>query len=120
VTDIHFFPDGDVLGTVGSSLDGTSSTLIVWRVIEEPPTILSEKLLEIPSCTFTMSRLIWHPFNPNQFWMFHTTQDSTSNVTTLVETTKIQTKAHPLESHEVCQFLTSYCVMDGAVQVASL
>jgi enhancer of mRNA-decapping protein 4 len=66
-----------------------------------------------------MSRLIWHPVNPNQFWMFHTTQDSTSNVATLVETTKIQTTAHPTESHAVCQFHTPYCVMDGAVQVAS-
>eukprot|EP00980_Cylindrotheca_fusiformis_P012667 scaffold3103_cov136-Cylindrotheca_fusiformis.AAC.5 len=114
VTDIRFFQDGDVLGTVGN--DGSSSTLIVWRVFEQSPEIRSEKLLEIPVLAFTMSRLLWHPFNPNQFWMFHTTE-SGPDAATLVETTKIQTTLHPEDSHAVCQLHSASCVMDGAVQL---
>jgi enhancer of mRNA-decapping protein 4 len=115
VTDIQFFLDGDVLGTVGS--DGNQSTLIVWRVFEQSPEITSEKLLEIPSSSFTMNRLIWHPFNPNQFWMFHTTEQGPT-AATLVETTRIQTTMHPQDSHAVCQSHNSFCVMEGAVQLA--
>lgn len=115
VTDIRFFLDGDVLGTVGSK--GTESTLIVWRVFQQSPEIMSEKLLEIPSSSFTMSRLLWHPFNPNQFWMFHTTETQIT-AATLVETTRITTAVHKEESHAVCQLHSPYCVMDGAVQLA--
>jgi enhancer of mRNA-decapping protein 4 len=115
VTDIRFFLDGDVLGTVGN--DGTTSTLIVWRVFEQSPEIRSEKLLEIPATSFTMSRLLWHPFNPNQFWMFHTTESGPA-AATLVETTRIQTAVHPPDSHAVCQLRSPYCVMDGAVQLS--
>lgn len=115
VTDIRFFLDGDILGTVGN--DGSISTLIVWRVFEQSPEIRSEKLLEIPAFSFSMSRLLWHPFNPNQFWMFHTTEAG-PDAATLVETTRIQTTIHPQDSHAVCQLHNSYCVMDGAVQLA--
>lgn len=116
VTDIRFFLDGDVLGTIGSN--GTESKLIIWRVFQQSPDIMSEKLLEIPTSSFTMSRLLWHPFNPNQFWMIHTTEQQQITAATLVETTKITTAAHPEESHAVCQFHSPYCVMDGAVQLA--
>lgn len=128
VTDIRFFLDGDVLGTIGSK--GADSTLIVWRVFELSPEIQSEKLLEVSSSALDapdliMSRLVWHPFNPNQFWMMHSTP-SNAQVATLVETTRIQTRhsepkaetegALPTQ-HAVCQWHTPYCVMDGALQL---
>ena len=121
VTDIQFFLDGDVLGTVGSSNGGsTSSTIIIWRVFEQSPEIMSEKLLEISSNHMSMSRLVWHPFNPNQFWMFHTDDDSRQKVVaTLCETTRIQTIKHPQESHAVCQFHSPTHIMDGAVQLSN-
>ncbi|KAL3942034.1 MAG: hypothetical protein SGBAC_003695, partial [Bacillariaceae sp.] len=114
VTDIRFFLDGDVLGTVGN--DGKTSKLIVWRVFERSPKIMSEKLLEIRANDFSMSRLLWHPFNPNQFWMFQTT-GAGLQAATLVETTRIQTSLDETESHAVCQLHSPYCIMDGAVQL---
>lgn len=122
VTDIQFFLDGDVLGTVGRGKDGQGSTLIVWRVFEQSPEIKSEKLLQIPasSPSVQMHRLIWHPFNPNQFWMFHNVEASKDHhVATLVETTRIQTVAHPEDSHAVCQWFSPDVVMDGAVQLSA-
>ena len=127
VTDIRFFLDGDVLGTVGAtntlqdgagSAGAQTSSVIVWRVFEQSPEIKSEKLLEISTTSFTMSRLVWHPFNPNQFWMMHT-NETEQMVATLVETTRIQTAVHATESHAVCQFHSDYLIMDGAVQLAS-
>jgi hypothetical protein len=123
VTDVSFFLDGDVLGTVGSSTENGSSTLIIWRVFEQSPEIKSEKLLELPSSAVTqgkLSRLLWHPFNPNQFWMVHAISTG-QQIATLVETTRIQTTMHPdpEESHPVCHWHAPDCVMDGAVQLAS-
>jgi enhancer of mRNA-decapping protein 4 len=125
VTDIRFFLDGDVLGTIGSKGPG-DSTLIIWRVFEQSPEIQSEMLLEISSTSMqapelTMSRLLWHPFNPNQFWMMHSTQAS-KQVATLVETTRIQTRLSEdvgdgSSQHAVCQWHSPYSVMDGALQL---
>jgi len=133
VTDLSFFHDGDVLGTVGHSSE--HSTLIVWRVYERSPEIGSERLLEISTSVaapdLTLSRLIWHPFNPNQFWMTHSTKGQ-KQVATLVETTRIQTKLvdTPLDpkakqqqqqqqqqQHAVCQWHSPYCVMEDALQL---
>jgi len=139
VTDITFFHDGDTLATVGNDKkDGSGSqksTLIVWRVYENPPEIGSERLLEITNLGFggapdlTMSRLIWHPFNPNQFWMTHSTGIS-KQVATLVETTRIQTKLvlhqdpkdkNPQpQQHAACQWHSPYCVMENALQLREL
>jgi len=130
VTDISFFHDGDTLATVGNDKAGQKSTLIVWRVYENPPEIGSERLLEITNLDFggapdlTMSRLIWHPFNPNQFWMTHSTATS-KQVATLVETTRIQSKMvlhqDPKEKvssqHAACQWHSPYCVMENAIQL---
>mmetsp|Transcript_660 Transcript_660/g.1513 ORF Transcript_660/g.1513 Transcript_660/m.1513 type:complete len:1077 (-) Transcript_660:183-3413(-) len=130
VTDISFFHDGDTLATVGNDASGQKSTLIVWRVYENQPEIGSERLLEITNLEFggapdlTMSRLIWHPFNPNQFWMTHSTATS-KQVATLVETTRIQSKMvlhqDPKEKvsrqHAACQWHSPYCVMENALQL---
>jgi hypothetical protein len=131
VSDIKFFHDGDVVGTIGNSKDGSKSTLIVWRVYEKAPEIGSERLLEISSLEdygstpdLSMSSLFWHPFNPNQFFFTHTTQ-SNKQVATLVETTRIQTrlvdnidpKDPSSAQHAVCVWNTPYCVMDGAIQL---
>ena len=132
VTDITFFHDGDTLATVGNDKASQKSTLIVWRVYENPPEIGSERLLEITNLDFggapdlTMSRLEWHPFNPNQFWMTHSTATS-KQVATLVETTRIQTKMvlhqDPKDKnpqprqHAACQWHSPYCVMENAIQL---
>ena len=130
VTDIAFYHDGDTLATVGNDKAGQKSTLIVWRVYENPPEIGSERLLEITNLDFggapdlTMSRLVWHPFNPNQFFFTHSTATS-KQVATLVETTRIQTKMvlhqDPKEKnnqpHAACQWHSPYCVMENAIQL---
>lgn len=118
VTDIRFFLDGDVLGSVATG-DGSSSVMI-WRVFERTPEIMSEKLLEISTENFIISRIIWHPFNPNQFWMIHTTTNNSDDkrIASLVETTRITTLPHESEGHAVCRFHTPNIIMDGAVQLA--
>jgi hypothetical protein len=112
ITDISFFQNADVLGTVGGNV-------IVWRVFERANEIVSEKLLEIPATLAGMSRLVWHPFNPNQFWLIHKNRHGIT-VATLVETTRIKTVAHPTESHAVCQLYSEDVVMQGATQVATM
>jgi hypothetical protein len=118
VTDIRFFQDGDVLATAASSEDPNvmNSKVIIWRIFERSPEIMAEKLLEIHTTKFLISRIVWHPFNPNQFWMMHTDAGN-KQVATLVETTRITTVAHPEENHAVCDFHTDFIVMDGAVQL---
>ncbi len=121
VTDISFFLDGDVLATVGHSLETGVSKLIVWRVFEQSPEIQSEKLLEVSSDSAPMNRLLWHPFNPNQLWVLHgmggTNTDAKHQVATLVETTRIQTITHPEESHPVCRWHSPTVLMEGGIQL---
>jgi enhancer of mRNA-decapping protein 4 len=124
VTDIQFFQDGDVLATVGGptleqrqSGAAATSTVVVWRVFERSPEITSEMLLEIRSTKFWISRVIWHPFNPNQFWMIHE-NDQGRAVATLVDTTKITTQRHPTGSHPVCD-CADFLVTPNAIQVKS-
>jgi hypothetical protein len=118
VTDIRFFQDGDVLATAATSENPSiiNSKVIIWRIFERSPEIMAEKLLEIHTTNFSISRIVWHPFNPNQFWMMHTNEVN-KQVATLVETTRITTVAHPSENHAVCDFHTDFIVMDGAVQL---
>ena len=88
----------------------------IWRLFERSPEIYAEKLLEIDSHKFNISRVVWHPFNPNQFWMIH--QDRyNEKVATLVESTRIATQQHPTEKHAVCTFFGDYCIMKDAVQL---
>jgi len=110
VTDIAFFQNGDVLGTVGGNL-------IIWRIFYRSPDILSEKLLEIPNTLPNMSRLVWHPFNPNQFWLLYHGHAAATVVATLVETTRITTVTQEEESHAICQLYNDNVVMDGAVLI---
>lgn len=115
VTDIGFFQDGDVLATAAHS--DTGSSVFIWRVFERSPEILSEILLEISSSASRISRILWHPFNPNQFWMMHT--NSTGKViATLVETTRITTTPG-VESHACCDWYAEDIIMEGAVQIVS-
>ena len=109
VTDIRFFQSGDVCGTVGGNV-------IVWRIFMRTPEILAEKLLEIPDSLPSVSRLIWHPFNPNQFWLFHKELQQGSTVSTLIDTTRITTVQSG--NHALCQMHQEDVVMNGAVRVA--
>eukprot|EP00797_Seminavis_robusta_P030403 Sro634_g178970.2 (1050) ;mRNA; r:16882-20183 len=130
VSDIRVFLDGDVIGSVGTSsttTDPTKSTVIIWRVFERTPEIMSEILLEITTDAYQISRLIWHPFNPNQFWIIHhtTTQTSSnsegennSKIASLVDTTRISTLPHETEQHAVCMFHMPHIIMDGVVELS--
>jgi len=122
VTDIRFFQEGDVLASASASED--RSSVIIWRVFERTSEILSEILLEITTSNFSISRVVWHPFNPNQFWMIHTTPAGGSSnkkqrktIATLVETTRLVTHPHETENHAVCDFYSDGVIMDNAVQL---
>lgn len=126
VTDIRFFQNGDVLASAGHSNE--SSSVMIWRVFERSPDILYEVLLEITTTKFTIMRIIWHPFNPNQFWMIHS-NGTGKMIATLVETTRITTHVSTAvtsssgggvdvqSQHAVCDFYDDYTIMQGAVQL---
>lgn len=111
VTDIKFFMNSDVAGTIGGSL-------IIWRIYERPQAIAAEMLLEIPETLPSMSRMIWHPFNPNQFWLIHRNQEELS-IATLAETTRINTVRRSTNDHAVCTLFSNDVVVEGAVQVVT-
>jgi hypothetical protein len=115
VTDVRFFQHGDVLGTVGGSV-------IIWRIFERSShDIGTEALLEIPSTLQNTTRLVWHPFNPNQFFLLHDNQEGV-HVATLVETTRLQTTlSTSLEEsqHAVCVLHSPHIIMEGATQLVS-
>ena len=110
VTDIQYFNQGDVLGTVGGNV-------IIWRIFERSPEIVAEKLMEIPATLPNITRLKWHPFNPNQFWLFHHNSQGMT-VATLVESTRMSTTKHSTEDHAVCVLHGRYAVLEGAIQLA--
>jgi WD40 repeat protein len=135
ITDVSFFQNGDVLGTVGTNV-------IIWRIFYTPSLeIHAEPLLEIPSLGNT-TRIVWHPFNPNQFWLLHTnskgiqvaTLVETTRITTTTTTTTTSTTEHDNDKddhdagqqqqqqqhhHAVCQLYKEHVVMDGAVLIAT-
>lgn len=122
VTDIRFLRDSDVLATVGSTppekrgVGAPASTVVIWRVFERSHEITNAILLEIRSHKSTITRVIWHPFNPNKFWMIHTNERGRI-VATLVDTTTISTRT--ADSHYVCEF-ADFVISPNAVQVMSV
>lgn len=120
VTDLQFFQDGDVLATVGHNATQKNSKIIIWRIFERSSEIASEILLEIESMSMIMTRVIWHPFNPNCFWKIHTNtanNNSKTTTATLVETTRIATKPHPVHNHAVAEFDNPFAIVHGATQL---
>ena len=115
VTDCRFFQDGNVLATAGNS-GGNKSTVLIWRIHEQPQEITAEKLLEITSTKTKISRIIWHPFNPNQFWMIHTNEHG-KNMATLVETTRLHTQ--PKDNYTTAVFHQDYIIMENAITIQS-
>jgi hypothetical protein len=69
VTDIQFFNQDDVFASVGGpTAKGLNrSSLVVTRVSLQPGTgeISLECLLEFRTEHFSISRLVWHPFDMN-------------------------------------------------------
>lgn len=122
VTDIKVFQDGDVFATAGSGgkkeeqATKIDSKIVIWRIFERSPDIVSEKLLEIETDKFSISRVLWHPFNPNQFWMIHLDQSGV-NVASLVETTRIATVNHPSDNHPLCRWEDPRFQTDFVLQV---
>ena len=113
VTDLAFFSNvsdssskSDVLGTVGG--EGDLACVFIWRIFEDSTQqeeIGSEKLLEVRYKPAV--RLIWHPLNPNQFFLLNrpnTNQgvEQRGGGGVIVETTKLDTMNHPMEGHAVC------------------
>jgi hypothetical protein len=113
VTDLQFFQDGDVLATAAHDSLRKESTILIWRVFERPPEIHSEILLRV-NTRFFVSRILWHPFNANQFWILHASEHGTT-VATLMETTRIATIVQ--DGHAVCQ-VPGHVVMNGAIQLS--
>ena len=64
----------DVLATIGGYGDTTSSILI-WRISSTTAGLSADKLLQIQYGN-EITRLVWHPFNPNRFIVLHRTGKS--------------------------------------------
>mmetsp|Transcript_8163 Transcript_8163/g.11766 ORF Transcript_8163/g.11766 Transcript_8163/m.11766 type:complete len:1036 (+) Transcript_8163:185-3292(+) len=123
VSDVQFFQSGDVLGTVGGNV-------LIWRIYNNnsngdndasSDSLMAEKLLELPQ-ELGATRMVWHPLNPNQFWILHSSSENDNKnkiVATLVETTRITTNVHPFDDsqHAVCQLHSNHVVMEGAIQI---
>jgi len=106
----------DVLATIGGYGDATSSILI-WRISSTTAGLGADKLLQI-SYGNEITRLVWHPFNPNRFIVLHRSTVNGMNsiheksemdgnedgriVATLVETTRLTTQRHETDGHMVC------------------
>jgi len=116
VTDCRFFQDGDILATCGHNAE--KSTIVVWRVFERPPEVVAEKLLEIVSVKTKITRVLWHPFNPNQFWMIHTNAHG-RNMASLVETTKLQQVQAVGGNHGSAVFFKDYTIMNNGITIQS-
>ena len=99
ISDVGFFgSSSDVLASV------SSNDCRVWRVFGREDELSTEILLEIQKDTSgagDLERVVWHPFNPNQFILLH----KGSSVATFVETTRLMTTASVDEgqTHAVCQ-----------------
>jgi enhancer of mRNA-decapping protein 4 len=128
ISDVSFFNNqpnrNDIVGTVagrewnssGDEEDDVANVLI-WRIYKREDELASEKILEIRLKDAV--RLVWHPFNPNQFVLLHNNHpnsntnneenDAASNVSkkqycvvaTFVETTRLMTVQHETEVHAV-------------------
>ena len=102
----------DVLATLSGMAE--TASILIWRIHSSPSTGLgADKLLEVRFKE--ASRLVWHPFNPNQFLLLSRNLgggDSYDNsdegggsertVATLCETTRLVTRPHESEGHMVC------------------
>ncbi len=138
ISDVSFFNNAmnrnDVLGTVAGRDDDELSVnggkddvanVLIWRIYKREGELASEKLLEVR--LKDAIRIVWHPFNPNQFILLHHTGhngisgDSVldneeeeigvggveskmnySIVATFIETTRLMTVKHETEGHAVC------------------
>ncbi len=125
ITDTSFFGVTSTSGNSNSNSHAGSDILAsvggnecrIWRIFgnsddaSQMTEIYNEMLLEIrvkPS--MGLERVVWHPFNPNQFMLLHNAttdgdDDGNSdkrNVATFVETTRLMTTAAGEDGHAVC------------------
>ena len=106
ISDVQFFgKSSDVLASV------SNHDCRVWRIFGREDELSSEILLEIrkdhggsstaaaSASSNSLERVVWHPFNPNQFVLLH----KGSSVATFVETTRLMTTAcSEGGNHAVC------------------
>lgn len=155
ISDVSFFNNAmnrnDVLGTVAGRDDDESSVnggkddvanVLIWRIYKREGELASEKLLEVR--LKDAIRIVWHPFNPNQFILLHHTGSnnnaisgdsefdneeeefgggveskmSYSIVATFIETTRLMTVKHETEGHAVC-ICAKPDEVDGTITTAS-
>jgi enhancer of mRNA-decapping protein 4 len=101
ITDCAFFGTdtsgkgggSDILASVGGN------SVVIWRIFSREDELSSEILLEIEwdppadGANFMCKRVVWHPFNPNQFMLIlnESNDDSCGRVAMFVETTRLLT-----------------------------
>jgi hypothetical protein len=128
ISDLQFFNDGDVLASVGYYSTNNGATpdqqnsarggnVVISRIFERSASeIVTEQILEIRSDASLLTRVIWHPFNVNQFWMIHCPATSAAKKSaTLVESTRLSTTPHPTNRHAVTDFATRTVLTEGGI-----
>ncbi len=145
ISDVSFFTSAnpssnqtDVVGTVSGreiavvvgeegeekeiveSGEEDKANVLIWRIYKREHELFGEKLLEIR--LKDAIRIVWHPFNPNQFVLLHNcrsgnvdakngNEDHGGNevdkleyhiVATFIVTTRLKTIKHETENHAVC------------------
>jgi len=120
ITDCAFFGTdtsgkgggSDVLASVGGN------SVVIWRIFSREDELSSEILLEIEwdppadGANFMCKRVVWHPFNPNQFMLIlndNVIDGGDTNgrkVAMFVETTRLLTVSK--EGHALCKASSSH------------
>lgn len=119
ITDCAFFGTdasgkgggSDVLASVGGN------SVVIWRIFSREDELSSEILLEIEweppadGANFMCKRVVWHPFNPNQFMLILNDNGDGNNdhnsqkVAMFVETTRLLTVSK--DGHALCKASSS-------------
>jgi len=106
----------DVLATLGGM--GDASGVIIWRIRTVNGALGADKLLQVQYPTG--SRLIWHPYNPNFFFIMERNIEGASGnkAGVLVETTKLVTKRNS-DNEQVCECAPDESNIPGLTPLAS-
>ena len=106
----------DVLATLGGM--GDASGVIIWRIRTVNGALGADKLLQVQYPTG--SRLIWHPYNPNFFFIMERNIEGASGnkAGVLAETTKLVTKRNA-ENEQVCECAPGQADIPGLTPLAT-
>ena len=107
----------DVLATLGGM--GDASGVIIWRIRAGDGALGADKLLQVQYPTG--SRLIWHPYNPNFFFIMERNIEGAAGnkAGVLVETTKLVTRRNA-DNEQVCECSSNESnIVPGVTPLAS-